>query len=212
MTTTTKNTISQLVRQASYFNPMFLNGKEINHIVFYDANEGKTLLEPDNENVRWFNSGGSNNDYPLVQFPFEFKKANKIDLTRKDAFFTYYAYKYNFDKGKIVLYIPIHLLTDFKDLGEEERFQTDTEINYLHNYQFTTLAQKVEPVIINDEVEWKTSELKPFNIQFHGYYRIELKPLGKKIEEITEKVKTVYPGISKYTIEQIMEVCDITIK
>jgi len=214
MTTTLTQpaTYSDLIQSESYFNPYFFNGKQVNHLVFYDSINGTELI-PNWDGIRWF-GGGSNNDYPLMRLPFEFKKKNIIDLTSKQAFYTSYKSKYSYDKGKIVLYIPIQLLDSFQDLGENLKFETETDKQYRHDYSFKVLAKKTE-FAYNKETETATypvSDLKEFTIQFSGHYITKLKPLGKKIETITEKIKTVCPELSKYTIERMLTVCNITLK
>jgi hypothetical protein len=67
---------TQLKQHESWFNPMYLDGKEINHIIFFDNVTGETILEPDNTNVRWFGNNvrwfsHSNNDYPIICFDLD---------------------------------------------------------------------------------------------------------------------------------------------
>ena len=198
--------MSQLLRSSSCFNPMFLNGKEINHLVFFDCVKGETILSPENENVRWF---GSNNEYPEINLPFEFKKANKIDFTRKDAFYTSYNYKYNFDKGKIVLYIPIQLLEDFKDEGEKMDFETAQDKKYLHHYSFKVQARKIEHEVKDGQLLYNTGEVKTHTLKFNDYYRTELKPFGQEVENITTAFKKVCSNISTYEVERLLQICEI---
>ncbi len=208
MTTETLTQYSDLVKTEDCYNPMFLNGKQINHLVFYDHKTGNKLLG-NWEGLRWF---GSNNKYPLIRFPFEFKRANKIDLSRKDAFYVSHTKSYQTRK-EIALYIPISLMEEFKDLGEKMDFETDTEKHYRHDYSFNVMA-KCDEYYLNENEEFKSrvTDIKYTTITFSGQYRTELKPFGQKVNAITEKVKTVYPEISSYLIEQMLTVCDITIK
>lgn len=202
-------TYSDLVKTESYYNPMFLNGRQIEHLVFYDADKGTEILNGW-DGLRWF---GSNNNYPLIRFPFEFKKANKVDLTRKDAYYTTFQHTYSYDKGKIVLYIPIHLVDSFTDLGEVLQFETDTEKNFRHSYSFKVMAQSDEYYLDEfEELKSRTTELKECTIEFSGRYRMELKPFGEKVKTITERIKTVYPEISVYDVEKIMTVCNVELK
>lgn len=202
--------MTQLLRKHDCFNPMFLNDKEINHLVFYDCIKGETILSPENENVRWF--GSNNNQYPEINFPFAFKRGNKVDLTRKDAFYTSYAYKYNFDKGKIVLYIPVQLLDNFQDLGEKLDFETETDKKYLHHYSFDVMAKAIYHEIQDGELKYLTSEVTKQTLSFHGYYRTELKPLGEKVAKIAAAFKGINSNIGTYEIERMLTVCDITLK
>ena len=70
----TKTTLS---REAKFYNPFIMDGKEINSIRFY--NDGKVVVSS-----RWF---GNNNSYKCIEFPFEVKKATKENLNRKDAYY-----------------------------------------------------------------------------------------------------------------------------
>ena len=91
---------------SAHYNPFFMDGLEIDHIIFY--RDGKEIAS-----LNWF---GTDNHYIVIYFPFEVKKAAKLNLNRQDAFYmrskTAWKRCYN-------LYIHADL-TDLKSLGRED--------------------------------------------------------------------------------------------
>jgi hypothetical protein len=205
---------TEVKQHQSFFNPLFLDGREINHFVFFDRERGTTLLEPTNENVRWFKNGGSNNDYPSIIFDFEIKRKNVIDLTSKKAFYSKYESKYNFDKGKIVVYIPIQLLKDFTVDKKVFQFETATDKNYLDIFTFKTMAVKKARKLNEDGsgVTYFNTELSEEVIKFHGYYISEPTDFGAQVNEVEEVLKSNGVKVSSYDLEKIMNLYTLTKK
>lgn len=194
-----------LTQHESWFNPMYLDGKEINHIIFFDNVTGETILEPDNNNVRWF--GNSNNDYPTICFEFEFKRKNIIDLKSKSAFYTSYKYKYSMDKGKIVLYIPVQLLENFKVQKNVFQFETDLDKKYFDVFSFDTIATKKTGKFDKeqDKVIYSTDEPIKQTLTFHSYYKTKLKKFGAKVEETETILKENGITISSYDLTKLLK-------
>ena len=193
---------------------------EINHIVFFDSEIGKEILTEGNTNIRWFGKS-SNNEFPTIIFDFETpKKSKEINFTNKKPFYINYESRYNFDKGKIVLYIPIQLLNNFKYLGEVFDFETETEIKYKPTYSFDVNASKIDLHECNKTkennfkgYEYRTSEIKEHTIIFNDYYKTVLKPLGEKIELISNKLNEIgIENVYKYDLEKMLSAFDIELK
>ena len=71
-----ENTV--LTKSAAWYNPMFIDNElEVNRIVFYS--DGREIAA-----VKWF---GSNNAYERIELPCVAKRALKVNLGRKDAFY-----------------------------------------------------------------------------------------------------------------------------
>jgi len=198
---------TQLKKEQACYNPMFLDGKEINHLVFFDATTGKTILEPENDRIKWF---GNNNDYPVLEFPFEIKRRNKIDLNRVESFYTSYNSQWSSDKGRIVIYIPIQLLENFQSLGENLDFQSETAKHFCSSFSFDCLAVREYPKLNEvGEVVYLTSELEKTTLTIKGRRRTEKKELGNKIDAVCSFLKSQRITVSSYDIEQIFKHYDL---
>lgn len=215
----TQNTI--LKRMSEFMNPYLLitekGNKEINNIVFYNSETGKELLSEGNTNIRWF---GSNNEFPEMQFNFaEPRRKNEVDLKSVAPFYVAYKSRLNFYKDKIVLYIPIQKLENFKYLGILFDFETDIDKKSLPTYSFDVQCSKInlhkcKKTAENklNGYEYRTSEVKKHTIKFNDYCVTELKPLGEKLEKLYEAAKSAKMDVSKYDIEKMLNVFEITIK
>lgn len=200
---------TELTQKQNWFNPMYLESKEINHIVFFDNETGETILEPTNENIRWF--GNSNNDYPMVSFPFEIKRKNSIDLKSKSAFYTSFNYKYSMDKGKIVIYIPIQLLENFKCEKNVFQYETETDKKYFDVFSFDTIAiKKVGSLDENEKLIYSNGEPTKHTLTFHGYYKEVLKKLGRKVEATESIFKEYGINISTYDLAKLLKKYELT--
>lgn len=216
-----KTTIKQIEQG---FNPLFLEtetGKnlEINHFVFYDYLTGKEVVNNEGsiyefyENIRWFNNSGSNNEFPILIFDFSIIKKKDHNLTRNYAYYVNYKSKYSFDKNKIVVFIPVQILTNYKTEKDVFQFETETEKKYFDMFFFDVKAVKRE-YRINDlkEIQYYNGELKTHTLKFHGYYKNVKTDLGKKIDLIKEVLDKNNININSSDIENIMKHFEITIK
>ena len=139
------------LQTTSGFNPFILFGKEIRQIVFYG--NGKEIA-----NTKWF---GSNNVYKSVTLPFEVKKALRVNLDRKDAYYVkatpLYPYGPSYD-----IYIPEELVgLKFVEVREHEYWdhiqREDAYTVNLHgervNYRKNELGNVVREYVEGDYVE-----------------------------------------------------------
>lgn len=187
-----KNTIK---KQASYFNPYFFNGLQIENIKFFD--KSGVLFS-----VKWFTDSGSNNKYPEIELPEDIKRKNKI-IFDKDVFF-YVKGRDNYD-----LYLPINKI-NHSFTGEKLHYKTDTHTHYYSTVEIELLSVK-EMHRINketDKLEYYLSEKKPHLIEVRYNYRSEQTKLGNKIQRIKEKANQhlgIHGKLSSYQIEELIK-------
>lgn len=73
------NTQTIIKRSTPGFNPLFLDGKQINNVYLYK--DGEIL-----GSFKWLSRYGSNNNFPEILIPFEIRAKRKKDLTFKTGF------------------------------------------------------------------------------------------------------------------------------
>jgi len=180
------------------FNPYFFNGKQIQNIYFYD-NTGIVAK------CRWFNDGGSNNDFKEFDLPTEnIKRKNKVDYS-KDVFF-YIKNDERHSEG-INLHIPINTIPH-KFLGKQLNFETKTEKNFYDVLEIELSSVK-RCHRLNDlqKIEYYYDEKKLNTITIKYKYSTELKPYGDKLKDLQEKIQNALKvdHFSKYDIERLID-------
>ena len=184
----------------SCYNPFFVHGKEVRRIVFYG--DGKEIAS-----VNWF---GSNNVYKSITLPFEVKRALKVNLDRRDAFYVKskpdYPYGPEYD-----LYIFGELLglkflktAEFKswsDIRHNDVYQVNlhgVRKNYVRN-------ERGEAVRIEQDGDYEET--------FSCNYTFENTEEYDKCEELANKLnKLCTKNLSAHDIHYILEKFDITEK
>lgn len=208
MNTTNKTLLAQ---SSKFYNPYFINGKEVNHIIFYSCETGKTIFKEGAyiESVRWF---GSNNEYPQILLPFnEVKKKNKVALFSKVAFVVKYESKYKFDAGKVVLYIPIESLENWKHEENVKGFESNTQTEYFDKFSFDIECSAYERSLNElEQLVYTETEIKTHTIVFKANYNFVSTDFGVKCNEIAAKCKENNIKLSSYDVEKMLKIFNIT--
>jgi len=197
-----KTTLSQ---QNIWFNPYFLDNKQVHKINFFDYKTGLIVF-----NTNWFSNFGGNNDYPEISFPFEIKRRIKTNLDIKEAF---YCAAVNI--GEINVYIPIQLLENFTHTKDVLEYETEIEITYTDIFSFDLECKKYAHKLNEvGEVEYITLDSEVRTVKVDGKYKTVLKDKGIKIADIMDTLKqdSTLSNVSTYTIEKMLKYLDITIK
>lgn len=171
--------MSTIVKNANWYNPMFFEGRELTNIVIYK--DGKIIYE---SKCGWFGHG-TNNSIDKIEFPFEIKKANKLNLDRKDAFF---------HKG--VLYLHQDLL-DIK--------QTDSDVVICESWTSKMYGDKFEltlPHVICNGKEFKDSTFTT-NLQY--IKRHEETEEWKESSRLSQEMKELGIRVDEYDARKILQ-------
>jgi hypothetical protein len=194
-----------LAQSNTFFNPYFLDGKQVKKINFFDYKTGLIVFNTD-----WFSSFGGNNDYPEISFPFEIKRRIKINLDIKQSFYCKSA-----NKGEINIYIPIQLLDNYTHTKDVLKYETETEYTYTDIFSFD-LECKKDGRKLNEfeEVEYIVLDSEIRIVKVSSNYKTVLKEFGVKVQNIKDAIKAdnYLSDISVYTIERLMKHLNITIK
>ena len=182
------------------WNPFILFGKEIRSIVFYG--NGKEIAR-----TKWF---GSNNDYKSVTLPFEVKKALRVNLDRKDAYYVKAQSDYPLGPS-YDLYIPSELVgLKFVEVKKDEYWNfTQTRDVYsvnLHGvrgkYKKNEKGDFVYEFAEGDYVE-----------QFDCNYSNTDTEEKRRCDELAEALNKLCHGrLTYYDIHDILKEYDITPK
>lgn len=185
---------------SAHYNPFFMDGLEIDHIIFY--RDGKEIAS-----LNWF---GTDNHYIVIYFPFEVKKAAKLNLNRQDAF-----YMRSKTDWKRCYNLYIHAdLTDLKSLGRED---------YLSDWDRDGSREKFTITIHGERREWYldkatgqrkcNTEKGDFVETFGANYQSVLTAEYRKCEKIAEKWKQLaYISVSSFDIHRLMKAYNISEK
>lgn len=181
-------------------NPFFVLGKEVKRIVFYD--NGKEIAS-----VRWF---GSNNVYKSITLPFEVKRAVKVNLERKDAFYFKASAEYPLGAA-YELYINSKLVG--LEFLEEKKLEywNETRISQLYSANFHGVREHykkgedgnvVREYIEDDYVE-----------RFESNYKHVPTEEAKKCKELADKLnKLSLNKLTDFDVHYILAEFDITPK
>ena len=162
-------------KQHNWFNPYFLNGKQIDSIIIFNSS-GKI------GSFKWF---GSNNKYPEILIPCEVKNKRKIDFNQKGAFLTkglMYGERVN------LLYININNFThtEVKQIENKSR----DSVSYYASFHIDFMAKEQTYVFneskdIHEKVE--DTEFKQFTEEVKTFLRSEKSLHKLAIERFIDK-------------------------
>lgn len=186
------------------YNPFFMeNERSVNSFIFFKDNE--IICQTARG---WF--GNSNNNLESLSFDFEIKRAIKIDLNRKNAF--YVSSKQECSKGTINVYIPANMV-GLNFLGEKVDFKTEREIHYNTEVVINTFAVK-RLVEYKDKQAIRSLDIERMQaISFFIDYRSENTKQGDIIDTIQEALKKEgITNLTSYDIERMQKVLNISIK
>ena len=176
--------------RAPYLNPFLFDGKLISGIAFYA--DGKIIAQ-----TNWFGNG-CNNNIRNIYLPFEIRRATKLNLDRKDAF--YMVDKYACCDKEYIVYIH----KDLVNLQFVETKETTHTWDYTATEDFYTVD--IEHIVYGVET------LK--QISFSTNYKQLMTKEGARVEKLTDEINKAlgYDKLSSYDIRRLLQSFNITKK
>lgn len=192
---------NSVLTRRDYVNMFYLNGKEVEAIVFTKG--GEELAR-----CRWFCGGGTNNPYEAIYLPFEVKSRRKHPA-RVEA----YSLKHSSCKS-IYIYIPIELLSSVEVEEHISGYKSKMDERYFNRFSFVCEAEKCE-YTRNDvgEVVSVNTGAQMHRISFEYNNTFEPTELGRRCIELVEVAQSNgINGFSAYDFEKLLQVFDIIVK
>lgn len=183
-----------LVKKESWYNPYFLNGREVESVNVYNKN-GVIF------GFKWIGSNNITND---VTFDFETKRANKLNFDREDSFYIQ-------KDGKITIYI-YHELINYKYIGREKKYETEMGYKLYDIFSITLNCKKILYKKVNDDFVSYYSEQGDFDFQIESFVDSIDSSLAKECKQISEKCKEAGIDLPYYNIERLKKVINISLK
>jgi len=184
-----------MTKSTPWYNPFTLTypnslyGVEIHNIVFYK--DGKVVAT-----TKWFTN---NNEFRLVVLPFDVKRANKLNLDRKDAFTIK---PQNGWCDGYDLYIHADLIPSLKTLGRIDGRKTWYNTETHETFEITLHGQKDGD-----------TEIKDHTLRFDCNYEFTDTDEYKKCVKLCKDMKeTCGADISEYRMHEILQHYNITKK
>jgi hypothetical protein len=197
--------ITTIKKQSLYYNPYFLEGREIDAIVFYLEGEIVGI-------TNWFQTQGSNNRYPSFNLNEEIKIKRKIDLNSKNSFLAKTTEDLNTYKSNYSLYINLANY-EYKLLGEYFSHESDTYKSYKSKLEINLFAKK-EDSNYNKEADkleyFEVEGLHTITVEYG--YRSEKKPKQLKVEKLQKLFEDNNLKIQQYEISKILDLCNLSVK
>jgi hypothetical protein len=187
----------KLIKNTTYYNVYSLeNGKEVNQICFYEPTTGEVIVSTD-----WFSIGGSgNNDYPVVDFPFDIVR--KIKLPTKyptdHGFYIKPSDSHLVNRDKVDVYIPATSVNLVK--LKNSVVQTDA-INGEWNYEYYGLHLNCSSKT-DDKIDLREVRIQKFS----GFTPTEESEYNK---QLYLELKELGVDISLYQIPTLLEIYDL---
>lgn len=186
-----------LRKTVNWYNPFTLTypdgfkGVEIENINFYK--DGKVIA-----NTKWFTN---NNEFRLVELPFDVKRSNKLNLDRKDAFTIK---SKDIWSSKYDLYIHADLMPSLKSLG-----RSDAKQNW-----FQSQTHEIFEITLHGIKESNVDEpIKDHTLRFDCNYEFTDTDEYKKCVKLCKDMKeTCGADISEYRMHEILQYYNITKK
>jgi len=182
------------------FNPFHIDGKIVNSLNFYK--DGKVLAS-----CRWF---GNYNNYRSIEFDFEVKKALRLNLGRKDAFYMLSDEKSAFGREyKVYIYAD---LVGLEDCGRTDYYntwyQTSTRQTFtvrLHGERWK--YEKAEP---SAETNWqdfrRVAVMGDYVEKFDSNYIFTDTPEKKRCDVLAARIKEkTNVELSCFQVHDILE-------
>lgn len=185
---------TKLEKSASWFNPYFFDGMEVEKVNIY--NENGIIF-----GFKWI---GSNNITNNVAFDFETKKAIKLNFDRKDSF-------YIRKDGKITIYIH-HELVNYKYIGREKRFETEMGFRVYDVYSIALNCKKILYKKVNDDFVSYYSEQGDFDFEIENFVESVDSSLADECKQISKKCAEAGVNLSFYDIQRLKKVINISLK
>lgn len=188
---------------------LYMEGKEISNIIIYG--NGKELYRSNQPYITIVDENNREYDSKEIILVGDTKRANKINLDRKDNYYVVdKENKYFSDKGYI-LYIHESEIK-INNVTEKVALKLKHEVNYKKIFNIT-LKGNIKYKSYDKELHDYVSLVKNnVNITQRFYSKCELTEYGKKIKEIEEFLKNINVNINRYELEKIIEVKEEFIK
>lgn len=183
-----------LKRNASWYNPYFFNGMEVEKVNIYNENGV----------IFGFNWIGSNNITNDVTFNFETKKAIKLNFDRKDSF-------YIKKDGKITIYI-FHGLINYQYIDRKKRYETEMGYKLYDVYSIALNCKKILYKKVNDDFVSYYSDQSDFSFEIEVFINSVDSSLAKECKQISEKSAEAGVELSFYDIQRLKKVINISLK
>lgn len=183
-----------LVKKESWYNPYFLNSKEVERVNVYNKNG--VLF-----GFKWIGSNNITND---VTFDFETKKAIKLNFDRKDSFYIQ-------KDGKITIYI-YHELINYKYIGREEKYETEMGYKLYDIFSITLNCKEIHYKKVNDGFVSYYSEQGDFDFEIQNYVESIDTDFGKECKQISKKCEEAGVNLSHYEIARLKKIINISMK
>ena len=188
---------------------LYMEGKEISNIIIYG--NGKELYRSNQPYITIVDENNREYDSKEIILVGDIKRANKINLDRKDNYYVVdKENKYFSDKGYI-LYIHESEIK-INNVTEKVALKLKHVVNYKKIFN-VTLKGNIKYKAYDKELHDYVSLVKNnVNITQRFYSKCELTEYGKKIKEIEEFLKNINVNINRYELEKIIEVKEEFIK
>ena len=183
-----------LVKKESWYNPYFLNGKEVEKVNVYNKN-GVVF------GFKWIGSNNITND---VTFDFETKKAIKLNFNRKDSFYIQ-------KDGKITIYI-YHELINYKYIGREKKYETEMGYSLYDIFSITLNCKKILYKKVNDDFVSYYSEQGDFDFEIESFVESIDSSFAKECMQISKKCEEAGVKLSYYDIGRLKKIINISLK
>lgn len=192
---------TQLISSGCY-NPYIFNGYTVDRILFFDSVKQEMIFS-----VNWW---GSNNYHKKLYFDFDIKKANKVDLSKKTAFFL--KGESNKYEQRIFIYIPANLVP-VECLGETMYNQTETEKMYRSEFSISAFCTETKwKLNENKDLIYYEEDAKERILVASDLHRFEKTEHGQKMNTFSEIAKTNGIDISEYTFNKLSNIFNISVK
>lgn len=172
--------------QGVHWNPLLANGKEIEHIQFYNANGALLYTYNDKTAIKWFGFG-SNSEHKTIKLSHPIQNRRKLRFDRVEHFMVGH-----------VLYLHTELLTDFKyevvDVSDDLHKQKQEKISFKalssgKNVLSSFLSSSSKA--LNEVLQDQGGEFAHETLVSSNYIQSEPKPLYNKLKELSNKYNIV---------------------
>ena len=178
------------------------DGKEINNIVIYG--DGKELYKSNQPYITIVDENNREYDSQEIILVGDIKRANKVNLNRKDNFYVVdKENKYFSDKGYI-LYIHESEIK-VNSVTEKVALKLKHEVNYKKVFNITLKGNIKYKEYDKDLHDYVSLVKNNVNITQRFYSKCELTEYGKKLKEIEEFFKNNKINITRYDLEKLID-------
>lgn len=178
------------------------DGKEISNIIIYG--DGKELYKA---NQPYITIVGDNNlecDSKEIILEGDIKKANKINLNRKDNYYVLDKENKYFSDKSYILYIHKEEIK-INNITEKVALKLKHQINYKKIFNITLKGNIKYKTYDKDLHDYVSLVKNNVNITQRFYSKCELTEYGKKLKEIEEFFKNNKINITRYDLEKLID-------